>query len=145
LITRQSNKSIVQSRAHQNTEKKKELTTKKEHVLFAEKHSRLTKNHLQERAQAVVVTNIELLKTKHDVYNISVEGTHEYYANGVLSHNCDSLRYLINELPDDPERLKTKAYAPGTRVKDAESHLPYALQSPKNNTYGKNDWYSKYY
>lgn len=29
------------------------------------------------------------------VYNLEVEGQHEYFANGVLSHNCDALRYCI--------------------------------------------------
>jgi len=29
------------------------------------------------------------------VYNLTVEGAHEFYANGVLVHNCDCLRYLV--------------------------------------------------
>jgi len=29
------------------------------------------------------------------VYNLAVEGPHEYFANGVLTHNCDGLRYGI--------------------------------------------------
>ena len=28
------------------------------------------------------------------VYNLTVEHDNEYYANGVLVHNCDSLQYL---------------------------------------------------
>lgn len=30
-----------------------------------------------------------------DVYNLTVEGTHEFFANGVLVHNCDAARYAI--------------------------------------------------
>ena len=28
------------------------------------------------------------------VYNLTVEGAHEYYANGILVSNCDAIRYL---------------------------------------------------
>lgn len=30
-----------------------------------------------------------------DVYNLAVEGMHEFFANGVLVHNCDAARYAI--------------------------------------------------
>lgn len=34
---------------------------------------------------------------KEEVYDLTVEENHEYFANGVLVHNCiDSLRYLLN-------------------------------------------------
>lgn len=29
------------------------------------------------------------------VYNITVEGNHQYFANGILVSNCDTLRYLL--------------------------------------------------
>jgi len=29
------------------------------------------------------------------VYNLTVEGEHEYFANGILTHNCDALRYAL--------------------------------------------------
>jgi PBSX family phage terminase large subunit len=32
------------------------------------------------------------------VYNILVEDEHEYFANGILVHNCDAMRYLINAI-----------------------------------------------
>ncbi|MBP8183356.1 MAG: hypothetical protein KAX88_04575 [Rhodoferax sp.] len=31
------------------------------------------------------------------VYNLTVEGG-EYYANGILVHNCDALRYVLHHL-----------------------------------------------
>lgn len=61
------------------------------------------------------------------------------------NHAMDSLRYLVNELPDDPDRLKSKSYTNGNKVKNDESYLPFALQSPTNDTYSKNDWYNSYY
>ena len=30
------------------------------------------------------------------VYNITVEDEHEYFANGILVSNCDSIRYAIH-------------------------------------------------
>lgn len=36
---------------------------------------------------------------KQPVYNLTVDGCHEYFANGILVHNCDSLRYLCMFLP----------------------------------------------
>lgn len=36
-----------------------------------------------------------------EVYNLTVEGVHEYFANGILVHNCmDSLRYAIINVLD---------------------------------------------
>ena len=36
------------------------------------------------------------------VYNLEVEGDHEYIANGVLVHNCDALRYLVKHIHNPP-------------------------------------------
>lgn len=38
---------------------------------------------------------------KNRVYNLTVENQPEYFANGILVHNCDSLRYAIAKLPID--------------------------------------------
>ena len=32
--------------------------------------------------------------SRERVYNLTVETDNEYYANGVLVHNCDSLQYI---------------------------------------------------
>lgn len=39
------------------------------------------------------------------VYNLSVADVHEYFANGILVSNCDSLRYFLTVFPraDSPE------------------------------------------
>lgn len=38
------------------------------------------------------------------VYNLKVENDHEYFANGVLVHNCDCLRYIAMSRPSAPKR-----------------------------------------
>lgn len=60
-------------------------------------------------------------------------------------HTCDALRYLINELPDDPNNLKAKYYKPGTFNGKKDSTLPYALQAEEKVNYAKDAWYSVYY
>lgn len=32
------------------------------------------------------------------MYNLTVDGEHEYYANGVLVSNCDAVRYACAEI-----------------------------------------------
>lgn len=39
----------------------------------------------------------------HDVYNLTVDGSHEFYANGILVHNCDAGRYLLINLGGGPD------------------------------------------
>jgi len=33
------------------------------------------------------------------VWNLEIEGAHEFVANGILVHNCDALRYLLATRP----------------------------------------------
>ena len=41
-----------------------------------------------------------------DVYNITVEGDHEYFADGVLVSNCDSLEYAVTYMVQWLKELK---------------------------------------
>ena len=50
------------------------------HASFAERTPTIIKNFSEERK----------------VYNLQVEGAHEFFANGILVHNCDSLAYINN-------------------------------------------------
>jgi len=36
---------------------------------------------------------------------LTVEGASEFFANGALVHNCDSLRYLLSNLGSGPQFL----------------------------------------
>jgi hypothetical protein len=62
-------------------------------------------------------------KDLKEVYNIQVEGTHEYFANGILVHNCDCLSNVI-EIMVPVAKTVDRAYAkfaktrvPGMSVK----------------------------
>lgn len=54
------------------------------------------------------------------VYNISVEGAAEYFANGILVHNCDAFRYLLMSWPHLPEPVDplVQDVDPGLSAKD---------------------------
>ncbi len=39
------------------------------------------------------------------VYNLTVQGAHEYFANGVLVHNCDATRYTVAHLDLVPNQV----------------------------------------
>ena len=43
---------------------------------------------------------------RQPVYNLTVEGEHEFYANGVLVHNCDALRYLCGPFTAPEQDLR---------------------------------------
>lgn len=47
------------------------------------------------KSSNVSVVKIVQIKEKQRVYNLEVEDAHTYYANGILTHNCDE------ELPED--------------------------------------------
>jgi hypothetical protein len=52
----------------------------------------------------------ERLPEQQAVFNLTVEDAHVYYANGVLTHNCDSLAYIgwmINDV-SPPQEAKEK-------------------------------------
>ena len=80
------------------------LTTKQELALFAGKSfvatSILNKKLVLESAEL----NAWCWKEKKEpVFNLTVEGTHEYFANGVLVHNCtDALGYACLSRPWAP-------------------------------------------
>lgn len=63
----------------------------KVHVLFAEKHSTITNTTVPSSVQVSVSRSIE---KKAKVYNLSVDAVPEYFANGILVHNC--LRYMCS-------------------------------------------------
>lgn len=49
-------------------------------------------------AAPVRVVSVSAVPGKHPVYNITVEDTPEFFAHGVLVHNCDTERYLAKRL-----------------------------------------------
>lgn len=50
------------------------------------------------------------------------------------NHTCDCVRYLVHELPDDPNELRTVSYGHGDvrYSTDDQSHLPFELRTEDN-------------
>lgn len=85
--------------ANQNGAEITTSTTKYELVSNAEK-SLLSTNIVKQDAvvKAVVCDMVVLNESYKNVYDIEVEEAHEFFANGVLVHNCiDAIRYVILE------------------------------------------------
>jgi hypothetical protein len=58
------------------------------------------------------------------------------------NHTMDSLRYMINELPDNPDQLIQKSYKSrdfAGRTND-DGSIPFALQTDDNKQPGHNAW-----
>ena len=77
-----------------------EITTKmmkQEYALYAERSSGQTDSRTQNAAVAVVLQDIEIRgEEKREVFDLQVNDIHEYFANGILVHNClDALRYAV--------------------------------------------------
>lgn len=58
---------------------------------------------------------VEPLHRNAPVYNITVDGEHEFFANGVLVSNCDAARYAyaamshyLSKVPQEPADKGTK-------------------------------------
>lgn len=105
-------KNMIQSSALINVDQKQEdnqeLIMKQENVSFAGKILLLINILKQKHAPSYVV---DVQEVGHaEVYNLSVENAHQYYANGILVGNCDCLRYLINSGPLTNEILPEKPY-----------------------------------
>jgi phage terminase large subunit len=62
------------------------------------------------------------------------------------NHAMDSLRYLVNSLPDDPDQLRNKSHIPSSvNRRNPSSWLPHALRAPENRGNSATGWYNKYY
>jgi phage terminase large subunit len=62
------------------------------------------------------------------------------------NHSVDSVRYMIQELPDNPKDLIQKSHNPRDfNNKIVQSNLPHQLQTDENPyKIGRNDWYNGY-
>jgi PBSX family phage terminase large subunit len=60
------------------------------------------------------------------------------------NHAMDTIRYIIQELPDDPEQLINKSFNPGElKIEKKVTTLPHALQEEEDDYVA--DWYNSYY
>lgn len=77
------------------TEEAPAKTTKSEIVSGAAPSTQLTS--IRSSNSALVLVTREILTKKEDVYGIKVLEVPEYFANGILVHNCDSVLYAWRE------------------------------------------------
>lgn len=50
----------------------------------------------------VHVLGVSVERGRQPVYNLTVDGNPEFYANGVLVHNCDTMRYAVRYVDGQP-------------------------------------------
>lgn len=84
---------FARTHASQNTEGIQELITKSENVNCAKKNIHVVNT---ENSHFALVNVQEITGGEErikEVYDLEVEGEHEYFANGILFHNCDAIRY----------------------------------------------------
>ena len=87
----------VQTPVNQRGEEIKESTMSRESVSCAERY--LSQTNIE--TKSLVVCNVEHVTSLESVgarvYDLTIEGQHEFFANGVLVHNCiDAIRYALD-------------------------------------------------
>lgn len=103
LFKRGLSRNFAQTTANQKTEGASVRISSKKVVWFVANHSLTTNTSGSEKpvlSPAVVLcprSSPRLLT----VYNITVQGEHEYFADDVLVANCDALRYAASAIPWD--------------------------------------------
>jgi len=96
----------VQTIANQHGGEQLELITNPEYVETVGNNSQLT--NTQKREHVLRVAQLRRQGRHERVYNLTVDDAHEYYANGVLVHNCDSVRYAMFTAPTEPVKAVSK-------------------------------------
>lgn len=107
----------AQMHARPSTGENLEWTTKQEYANIVTKN--LQSINIQKRFIARKVVQLKA-GGKSDVYNISVADTPEYFANGVLVHNCDAIRYAIYTAKAGSERVPIEALKSETQIPDMD-------------------------
>ena len=60
------------------------------------------------------------------------------------NHAMDCLRYIVAELPDNPDDLMNGDYSMITDYRQKQAHLPHALRDISDDNYSTEDWYQYY-
>ena len=90
---------FVQTSVNQHIEEKQKQIMNQESVPFVQKNLVSINTQRQRPVHVVAVVN---LHKKQRVYNLAVDKEHEYFANGILVHNCDANRYAVATKPTGP-------------------------------------------
>jgi hypothetical protein len=117
-------KNTAMPTVRQSQESNLERMTFKERVLFVVQT--LKRINILKSKPAPRIVQISQLQEPRDVYNITVDIDHVYFANGVLSCNCDALQYLCMYIGEREEnnkkwkafraQIKTRNYQPAIDV-----------------------------
>lgn len=75
------------------------------------------------------------------VYNLQIDGAHEFYANGVLVHNCDSLRYMLLNIGGGPQFPNHDVTVPAEDVGGLPILEPLGAFAVRDNSRGEPDWW----
>jgi hypothetical protein len=102
--------SLTKISAQALTESSSTAMTSIEHAGTSGKSSESTDTRAPKPAP-VSVLSVSAVHARQPVWNLTVEGEHEYYASGVLVHNCDAIRYLVMSVdfqkpPDEPQTVE---------------------------------------
>lgn len=89
---------LVQTPVSQHFVVKRVLTILQRFVLSVKNLLKVI-NMLKQRC--VHISAVASYSRKQDVYNLTVNNTHNYFANGILVANCDSTRYALLSYPDE--------------------------------------------
>ena len=107
----------------------KVLATVKESASFAGESLELINTTKQKLVQECAVRVLDIcLAGTEKIYNISVEEEPEYFANGILVHNCESLRYGLMSRPSPNEG---EMFMPG-----AAEHYGHSKNEPDEDDFG---------
>lgn len=97
------NQSTAQTIVDQHSEEKMGLITLRNSVLSATKNTTSTNTPSKRPVHVIAVNRLE---EKQLVYNLTVENSHNYFANDILVSNCDCLKYLCASRTSASEQEK---------------------------------------
>jgi len=88
--------------------------------------------HIMKETHALknVPINLRLLKEKEEVFDLTIEGEHEFFANGILVHNCDPAALIEIKSHNDNIWFKERLYEVGlTNVGNKGNSLSERFES----------------
>ena len=79
-----------------NTDGNTKVTKSLRPAKFAEKNLNISKVEDADQKQLVHDPVVGNLDRKEKVFNLTIEGSHLFFANGVLVHNCDAMTQALS-------------------------------------------------
>jgi len=111
----------------------KSIVVTPEHKLFTKNRGYVMAKDLVETDELVLTSNektstliIEYLEEKIPVYDITVEGTHNFFANDILVHNCQEITLPtvpLQHIDQKPNTLKMKVKVKKDKVEDYKKYV----------------------